>query len=852
MSSTSRDWSRIAELVDEGLAVPAAARAAWLDSLGRREPALAAAVRRLVEARAAETHTLVTAPPGESGGRHRPGERVGPYLLLELIGTGGMGEVWLARRDDGALRRDVALKLPLLDPARKDVAIRFARERDILARLEHPNIARLYDAGVAQGQPFLAMERVHGRHVTTACDDDRLDVEERLALFLQVLAAVQYAHTNLVLHRDLKPSNILVTDEGQVRLLDFGVATLLDPGGPARDTPLTRASGRALTPAYASPEQILGTPLTTASDVYSLGVVLFELLTGARPYEVKGQSPAELASTILAVQPLRPSEAVSDAAAESRGTTAARLRRRLEGDLDSILLRALAKQPTARYPSAEALADDLRRSLDQVPLQGRGGSPFHRMERFVARHRWMVIGSAAVASALVTSTTVAVVQARRASAEKQLAQTQARNARAVGDFLTEVLSAADPQTPGSTPARDRSVKDAVDAAAVRIVSALDDEPRAKVSVLLTLAGVYSSLDLSDRSLALLQQALEVAGKIEPMPNAAQAEVLTELANAAMFAGRFDQARAWVDRAEPVFAALGDTTSEHYAQALKIRGNLVRRGNTPDLRAGVTLLEQSTALFRERYPESDGRLGALFYLAQTLRASNVPGRAEAIADEAVALAKHRVHMGFERPNAFSLRAVIRDSNGKLAEADADYIEADTGYLRTTGPTHFLTLQNDGLRGMTLLEMGKRDEGLRHVEASAAGTGPCAAREPDPRAVDSSGSAWPTSGWAASSAPSRCSRRRGRCGPSVARRCPGWYRPWRWPQVRAALGEDAAARDTPRRGAVHPPGEPPHRGHPRRATCTWSAGSSPSTAARPPRRTPRSPRRSPSPAGRHGPT
>ncbi len=175
--------------------------------------------------------------------------------------------------------------------------------------------------------------------------------------------------------------------------------------------------------------------------------------------------------------------------------------------------------------------------------------------------------------------------------------------------------------------------------------------------------------------------------------------------------------AWLDRVDPVFAALGDTTSESFAQALKIRGNLVRRGNTPDLRAGLALLEQSTALFRERYPESDGRLGALFYLAQTLRAANVPVRAEAIADEVVALANRRSRVGYERANAFSLRAVIRDSNGKLAEADQDFGEAEAGYLRTTGPTHFLTVQNDGLRGMTLIEMGRRDDGLRRVQASA---------------------------------------------------------------------------------------------------------------------------------------
>src|SRR6516165_458440 len=259
----SDDWSRIAKLVDEGLALTPTARAAWLSTLSRREPTLAPAVRKLIEARVAETETLAS-PVLASPGAHFPGNRVGPYVLMELLGSGGMGEVWLARRDDGAFRRDVALKLPLLDARRRDVAQRFARERDILARLEHPHIARLYDAGVDRTQPYLAMERVVGQHITTWADARQLDVDGRVELFLQVLSAVQYAHANLVLHRDLKPSNILVTDEGQVRLLDFGVATLLDPEGPAADTPLTRATGRALTPAYASPEQILGAPLSTA------------------------------------------------------------------------------------------------------------------------------------------------------------------------------------------------------------------------------------------------------------------------------------------------------------------------------------------------------------------------------------------------------------------------------------------------------------------------------------------------------------------------------------------------------------------------------------------------------------
>jgi serine/threonine-protein kinase len=724
VSSHARDWSRIAELVDEGLALTAAARGAWLEALGRREPDLAPAVRRLVEARIAETDTLVTAPvpvrasaamPSQG---HRLGQRVGPYLLVELLGTGGMGEVWLARRDDGALRREVALKLPLLDPRRREVALRFARERDILAGLEHPHIARLYDAGVADGQPFLAMERVHGQQITSFADAHRMGIEERVELFLQVTGAVQYAHTNLVLHRDLKPSNILVTDDGQVRLLDFGVATLLDPEGPAPDTPLSRASGRALTPAYASPEQILGTPLTTASDVYSLGVVLFELVTSERPYRLPGSSPAELASAILSTEPLRPSESVTDSAAAARGLTPSALRRRLSGDLDAVVLGALARRADCRYGSAAALADDLRRWLDRVPLQARSASPWSRLERFVARNRWGVVAAVALAGALIASTTTALVQRARVAAEQREAEAASRHALAVREFLLQVLSAAAPGTPGSKPARERTIQEAVDAAAARIGSALKDQPREKVSVLVTLADVYSSLDLPDRSTALLEQALEVAGQIDRTPNVEQAAVLTELANSAMFAGRFDQARTWVDRAEATFAALGDQTSESFAQTLKIRGNLVRRGNNADLRAGAALLERAAALFRERYPDSDGRLGTLFYLAQTLRASNTPLRAEAAADEAVILATRRPQAGYELANAFSLRAVIRDSDGKLTEADADFREAHKSYLQTTGPAHFLAVQNGGLRGMTLLEMsGHRDEALREVEASA---------------------------------------------------------------------------------------------------------------------------------------
>jgi serine/threonine-protein kinase len=639
------------------------------------------------------------------------GQTVGPYVLLRLLGTGGMGEVWLAQRADGGLQREVALKLPLSNPLPWDLAERFSLERDILARLEHPNIARLYDAGVsAEGQPYLAMEVVHGEPITAFSDGRGLDVEARIALFQQALAAVQFAHANLVLHRDLKPSNILVTAGGEVRLLDFGIAKLLAADAPAPQGTVTEYAGRMLTPAYASPEQILGQPLSTASDVYTLGVVLFELLTGKAPYHVELSSVAQLELAIVQGDPLRPSAAIDDDAAQFRRTTRRGLARQLAGDLDTVVSKALAKGPGDRYGSAAALAEDLQRVLAKEPVQARPPSTVYRASRFLRRHRWASLATAAAILALLGSTAVAVRQAR-------LAQAQARNASAVRDFLVDVLAAADPARASGKPPGEVTIQEAVDAAASSMGTALDMQPETKVPLLSTLSGVYSSLDQVDRSLALLEQALKAAEQSGPTPNRMEAEVLVRLASTNMFAGRYDAAARWLDRAEAAFAALGDSKSEIYAQALKVRGNLLRRGDSPDLRRAAVVLERAATLFRERYPQSDGRIGTLFYLAQALRADNQPDRAEAIADEAVALATQLSRRGFQIPNAYSLRAEIRDSNGNLAGAEADYRAARDGYARSIGPDHFLALQNDGLLGATMLERGqRREEALQLIETT----------------------------------------------------------------------------------------------------------------------------------------
>jgi serine/threonine protein kinase len=320
-----------------------------------------------------------------AGSGLQPGARVGPYELIRSLGAGGMAEVWLARRADGAFKREIALKLPMLTQSRADLEQRFGRERDILASLEHPQIARFYDAGIDRnGLPYFAMEFVRGEKLTVWCDAHRLGVRERLTLVLQVLDALQYAHAHHVIHRDIKPSNILVNESGQVRLLDFGVAKLLEQD--EQQSSLTVVYGRALTPAYASPELARGDPVEPASDVYSVGVLLYELLTGRLPYEIAGGgSVALLEKEIIAAEVKKPSTHIAPDAGNTRAVTKEKLVRQLRGDLDAIILKALAKAPRDRYTSAAALADDLQRYLSGQPIEARPHHFTYRFSKLVQR-----------------------------------------------------------------------------------------------------------------------------------------------------------------------------------------------------------------------------------------------------------------------------------------------------------------------------------------------------------------------------------------------------------------------------------------------------------------------------------
>lgn len=404
--------SRMSRLLDEALPLDEAGRQAWLDALAPEHQDIAPALRAALSPRAAATPDLLDTLPrlcsdAESvpaASELKPGSRVGPYELIRPLGAGGMAEVWLARRADGAFKREVALKLPMLTRLRKDLERRFTRERDILASLEHPNIARLYEAGAdSNGLPYLAMEYVPGKPITTWCDAQNLPVPERLRLLLQVLDGVQYAHERHIIHRDLKPSNILVTESGQVRLLDFGIAKLLQTEEGDR-TDLTSVYGRAFTPDYASPELWRGATVDARSDVYSLGVLTYELLTGARPYRLRpGASLGTLEQAIATVEVSKPSTQVEPQSCEARAVTRERLVRLLRGDLDVMVLKALEKEPDRRYGSAAAMAEDLRRHLRGEVIQARPPRLSYRLRKFLRRRRTGVAVAALVAVIVVAA-----------------------------------------------------------------------------------------------------------------------------------------------------------------------------------------------------------------------------------------------------------------------------------------------------------------------------------------------------------------------------------------------------------------------------------------------------------------
>jgi serine/threonine protein kinase len=526
-------WTDIEPYFDRALQMDEQSCTTWLGELDRQQPNVAEAVRALLEQRAAlnaagflegsafagvenlapafrdivARHAARLTGGLEAKSRHgwSAGALVGPYRLIREIGVGGMSSVWLAERSDGQLKRAVALKLPLTGP-RMQVE-RFRRERDILAALTHPNIARLYDAGFSEsGQPYLAMEYIAGTQLLETCDQRLLGIRERLRLFVQVMEAVQFAHAELVIHRDLKPSNILVTPEGRVVLLDFGIGKLLTEDA-AEETELTQMSGRLFTPGYASPEQIGGQALTTASDIYSLGVVLYELLTGARPYRLKYESRAALEDAILKIDPRRPSQnQFSPQVAAARSTSERALVRTLLGDLDTIVLKALKRNPLERYASVSAFAQDILNHLNNLPVSARPDSLWYRIGRFSARYKVPVAAASVATLALLGGSGVAIWQAGSAKVERDRAIAFGSRNEAVTEFLGRMITdAAASQTP-------LTVNELLERGERMALNDASGSPENRAAVLEMIADRYISTDNGERAKNLLAHALQLVEK----------------------------------------------------------------------------------------------------------------------------------------------------------------------------------------------------------------------------------------------------------------------------------------------------------------------------------------------------
>ena len=655
-------WQAIGPYLDRAIDMDDDQRRAWLATLRDEEPALVADLELLLESRdAAHAEGFLE---DSAMTAHAPlplaGHVVGAYRLIEPIGHGGMGSVWLAERCDGRFEGRAAVKLlnpALIGPGPARGEERFVREGSMLARLTHPNISRLIDAGVAaNGQPYLVLEYVDGQPIDRYCDQRQLGIDARLRLFLDVLAAVAHAHANLVVHRDLKPSNVLVSSDGRVKLLDFGIAKLLDDDAQPAAASLTREGVAALTPEFAAPEQVTGSPVTTATDVYSLGVLLYVLLGGQHPAGSSLRSPADLVKAIVDTDPPRLSDAVmlpnaepadaptraaaSDALttnAARRASTPDRLRRLLRGDLDTIVATALKKNASERYSSVLALADDVRRYLANEPIAARPDTLAYRSAKFVRRH---AAGVAAALTVTVAIGALVIFYTSRLAAERDRARIEAVKAATVSELMTELLTGADPYRDKPDP----SVRDVLDAGAERLPKELAGEPEVLSEMLTAIGRVYERLGFNDRARPLLDRAL-VLGR---------------------GAGHPDHPRV--------------------AQTLNDLGVLLRRSG--DAAGSVRLLEEALAMRRRLLGEPHKDVAVtLSELGRSLEDLGQADRAEALAREALAM--RRAVFGTEhRETATTMGALglrLRQ-RGDLAGAEALLRDSLAISRRTLGDSH----------------------------------------------------------------------------------------------------------------------------------------------------------------------
>ena len=686
-------WRTLSPFLDEALEIATVDRADWLASIRARDAALAADLQMLLAEHDAvhESHFLEAAVPLPGRRAQAPaleGQILGAYRLVSLIGQGGMGSVWLAERCDGRFEGRAAVKLLNVALLGRTGEERFRREGTILARLTHPHIAHLIDAGVSgTGQPYLVLEHVNGQSIDRYCVNNALGIEARLRLFLDVLEAVAHAHANLIVHRDIKPANVIVSVDGQVKLLDFGIAKLLERDADwgdsqaAEPSALTREAGAALTPEYAAPEQLAGGPVTTATDVYALGVLLYVLLTGQHPAGAAVRSPAPLIRAIVDEEPRRISDAVVGRSetpealtrhATQCGTTPGRLRRTLRGDLDIIVAKALKKNPGERYISVTALADDLRRFLRQEPIGARPDSLRYRAATFVRRHARGVATSAAVVLLLSGST---AFYTSRLATERDRAQREAAKAAKVSEVLTGLLTGADPIARRATP-EGTTVRHLLDAGAEQVQKELVGQPEAQAEILTLMGRLYRRFGVYDKAEHLLEQALASGRTAFGDEHVRVAQTLNDLGALMAETGEYARAERYLEQALGMRRKL--LGSEHADVAV----TLVELGRVYQDRGFNERAEpfqrEALAIRRKVLGEEHRETAvSLSDLASVLRLKGDLSGAEALLRRCLEI--NRKTRGDEHPNT----ATTLHDLALIAAARGDYATAESMFRQVLG-------------------------------------------------------------------------------------------------------------------------------------------------------------------------
>jgi serine/threonine-protein kinase len=622
-----------------------------------------------------------------------PGLRIGPYAIERELGRGGMGTVYLASRADEAFEKKVAIKVTRGTLGSPEAVERFKRERQILARIEHPNVARLLDGGATEdGLPYLVMEYIEGRPLHAYCDERQLATAARLKLFLEVCAAVEYAHHKLVVHRDLKPGNILVTADGVPHLLDFGIAKLIDPETGAG---AVQATVIAFTPWYASPEQVLGEPVTTATDVYSLGVLLYELLTGHGPYRLGTLAPVEVMRAVVEQEPEPPSAVVQrtvriagpdggpalrltpGSVSRTREGTPERLRQKLRGDLDAILMTALRKEPDRRYPSVEAFAQDIRRYLSGHPVGARRDRPLYRAGKWLKRNRWRALAGGVILALAAGAAANAVVQSGRVARERDRAERVSR-------FLVDLFSVSDP---GEARGSSVTAREVLDKGAEKIRHELAEAPEIRADLMDTMANVYNKLGLYDRGASLAREALAFRRQLAEREPEALAHTLNLLGNILMDKGDLGEAETVYRESLELYRRL------YGSDSLKVASMLNNVSSAIDLQQGRgeesdRLLLEALEIKRKRLKPDDpslattlANIGVNLYRRGDLAGSELRLRE--------ALAIQRKAYGDDHPEvAFSMQqvGVLLDEQGKHREAEQVYREALAIQRKLLGQEH----------------------------------------------------------------------------------------------------------------------------------------------------------------------